>query len=76
MGSVPGLGVVGVLLVSKTALPDYSKAAIRYSQGLTKASMFMGLRAMAHRIGLACARHQMSIDFEVGRLIKYVKKPW
>jgi hypothetical protein len=48
---------------------NFSKAAIRYSQGLTKASMFTGLRFIAHKIGQACARHQVSIDFEIGKLL-------
>lgn len=48
---------------------NYSKAAIRYSQGLTKANMFAGLRAIAFKIGEACTRQQVSIEFEMGQLL-------
>lgn len=48
---------------------NYSKAAIRYSQGLTKANIFTGLRAILHKIGDACTRQQVSIDFETGQLL-------
>jgi len=48
---------------------NLSKAAIRYSQGLTKDNVFMGLRAIVHQIGEAAAHEQVSIDLEVGRLV-------
>lgn len=48
---------------------NLSKAAIRYSQSLTKDNIFMGLRAIVHQIGEAAAHEQVNIDFEVGKLI-------
>jgi len=48
---------------------NYSKAAIKYSQGLTKAHMFAGLRAIVHKIGEACSRQKTSIEFEMGQLL-------
>lgn len=48
---------------------NYSKAAIKYSQGLTKATMFVGLRAIVQKIGEACRRQQVAIDFEMGQLL-------
>lgn len=47
---------------------NFSKAAIRYSQNLTKDNIFMGLRAIVHQIGEAASREQVAIDFEVGQL--------
>jgi hypothetical protein len=47
---------------------NFSKAAINFSQSLTKDQIFMGLRAIIHRIGEAAAREQVVIDFEVGQL--------
>lgn len=47
-----------------------SKAAIRYSQSLTKDQLFMGLRAIFHRLGEVIASGQsISIEFEVGKLL-------
>lgn len=47
-----------------------SKAAIRFSQSLTKDQVFMGLRAILHQLGEAMASGQpCSIDFEVGKLL-------
>jgi len=48
---------------------NFSKAAIRFSQSLTKDQIFMGLRAVVHQIGEAAAREQVEIEFEVGRLL-------
>lgn len=47
-----------------------SKAAIRYSQSLTKDQFFMGLRALWHQLGEVIASGQsISIEFEVGKLL-------
>lgn len=48
---------------------NFSKAAIRYSQNLTKDNLFMGLRAIVHQIGEVAAREQITIDFELGQLV-------
>jgi len=48
---------------------NFSKAAIRYSQSLTKDNVFMGLRAIVHQIGEVAAREQITIDFELGQLV-------
>jgi len=48
---------------------NYSKAAIRYSQSLTKDNIFMGLRAIVHQIGESAAHDQLVIDFEIGKLL-------
>lgn len=48
---------------------NFSKAAIRFSQSLTKDNIFMGLRGLVHQIGEAAGREQVSIDFEIGRLV-------
>jgi len=56
-------------LLSTTEEFNFSKAAIRYSQSLTKDNIFMGLRAMVHMIGEAASRgEQVCIDFEIGKL--------
>jgi len=48
---------------------NFSKAAIRYSQDLTKENLFMGLRAIIQQLGEVISKGQkVSIDFEVGRL--------
>lgn len=48
---------------------NFSKAAIRYAQDLTKDNVFMGLRAIVNQFGEACSSGQeVCIDFEVGRL--------
>lgn len=48
---------------------NFSKAAIRFSQSLTKDQIFMGLRAVVHQIGEAAAHEQVEIEFEVGKLL-------
>lgn len=49
---------------------NFSKAAIRYSQSMTKDNIFMGLRAIVHQIGEAtAAAREVSIDFEIGQLL-------
>jgi len=48
---------------------NFSKAAIRHSQNLTKENVFMGLRGLVHQLGEAIANGQsLSIAFEVGTL--------
>lgn len=65
---------------SQTLVPDrllttieefnFSKAAIKYSQNLTKDNIFMGLRAILQHLGEAVSTgQQVSIDFEVGKLL-------
>lgn len=57
-------------LLTTTEEFNFSKAAIRYSQRLTKDNIFMGLRAIVHQIGEAASRgEQVSIDFEIGKLV-------
>lgn len=49
---------------------NFSKAAIRYSQSLTKDNIFMGMRAIVQHIGeIASSGQQVSIDLEVGKLV-------
>lgn len=49
---------------------NYSKAAIRYSETLTKDQVFTGLRMLLHQIGDACGEgRNVSIDFEMGTLV-------
>lgn len=56
--------------LSTTEEFNFSKAAIRYSQSLSKDNIFMGLRAMVHMIGEAASRgEQVCIDFEIGKLV-------
>jgi hypothetical protein len=48
---------------------NFSKAAIRFSNCLTKDNIFMGLRAMLQHLGHVVATGQpVSLDFEVGKL--------
>eukprot|EP00929_Paragymnodinium_shiwhaense_P078728 TRINITY_DN40827_c0_g1_i1.p1 TRINITY_DN40827_c0_g1~~TRINITY_DN40827_c0_g1_i1.p1 ORF type:complete len:629 (+),score=140.90 TRINITY_DN40827_c0_g1_i1:124-2010(+) len=48
---------------------NFSTAAIRYSQGLTKDMFATGLRALVQHLGEAVARgHHVSIDFDVAKL--------
>jgi len=48
---------------------NFSKAAIRYAQNLTKDNVFMGLRAIVQHLGaIVSSGQQMSIDLEVGTL--------
>jgi len=48
---------------------NFSKAAIRFTQNLTKDNIFMGMRAILHQLGEVMASGQtVAIDFEVGRL--------
>lgn len=54
---------------------NYSKAALRFSQGLTKDAVFMGLRAITQQLGEALGSGQrVSVEFEVGTLIGVDKK--
>jgi hypothetical protein len=49
---------------------NFSKAAIKYSQSLTKENFFLGLRAIVQHIGDVTAQGtSVSLDFEVGKLI-------
>lgn len=49
---------------------NFSKAAIRFSQNLTKDHVFMGMRAIVQQIGEVVASGQhVSIDFEIGKLL-------
>lgn len=48
---------------------NFSKAAIRYTQNLTKDNIWMGLRAIVHQIGEAAGREQVCINFEIGQLL-------
>uniref|UniRef100_A0A7S1WT69 CCDC81 HU domain-containing protein n=1 Tax=Alexandrium catenella TaxID=2925 RepID=A0A7S1WT69_ALECA len=49
---------------------NFSKAAIRYSQSLTKDNIFMGMRAIVQHLGeVVASGQQMSIDLEVGKLV-------
>ena len=48
---------------------NFSKAAIRYSNGLTKDQVFTGLRFIVQALGKALASNRnLSIDFDCGRL--------
>jgi len=48
---------------------NFSKAAIRFTQNLTKDGIFMGMRAILHQLGEVMSSGQtVAIDFEVGRL--------
>lgn len=61
--------IVDKFLASKEDF-NCSKAAIRYSQSLTKDQLFMGLRALFHQLGEVIASGQtISIEFEVGKLL-------
>lgn len=49
---------------------NFSKAAIRFSQSLTKDNIFMGMRAIVQHIGdVASSGQQMSLDLELGKLV-------
>lgn len=49
---------------------NFSKAAIRYSQSLSKDNIFMGLRAIIGQLGdVMASGQQVSIDFEVGKMV-------
>jgi len=49
---------------------NFSKAAIRFSQNLTKDNIFIGLRAILQHLGeVISTGQQVSIDFEVGKLV-------
>jgi len=48
---------------------NFSKAAIKYSRSLTKSNLFIGLRTIVHRIGEACTRHEVRINFEIGQML-------
>mmetsp|Transcript_23196 Transcript_23196/g.64829 ORF Transcript_23196/g.64829 Transcript_23196/m.64829 type:complete len:513 (+) Transcript_23196:88-1626(+) len=49
---------------------NFSKAAIRFSQNLTKDNVFMGMRAIVQQLGVVVSSGQpMSVDFEVGKLV-------
>mmetsp|Transcript_29026 Transcript_29026/g.66725 ORF Transcript_29026/g.66725 Transcript_29026/m.66725 type:complete len:557 (+) Transcript_29026:80-1750(+) len=49
---------------------NFSKAAIRFSQGLTKDEFYIGLKALVHHIGETFATGQpVTLDLEVGKLI-------
>mmetsp|Transcript_35059 Transcript_35059/g.74557 ORF Transcript_35059/g.74557 Transcript_35059/m.74557 type:complete len:525 (-) Transcript_35059:52-1626(-) len=68
------LDIKGLPIASNRALTaveefNFSKAAIRFSQNLTKEVLFLGLRAIVQVLGDALASGQaVSINFEVGRL--------
>lgn len=48
---------------------NFSKAAIRFTQDLTKENVFMGMRAIVQQIGEAVANgYTISIPFEIGKL--------
>lgn len=48
---------------------NFSKAALKYSRGLTKDQMFTGLRFIVQALGNAMATNRnIAIDFECGRL--------
>mmetsp|Transcript_119401 Transcript_119401/g.337817 ORF Transcript_119401/g.337817 Transcript_119401/m.337817 type:complete len:531 (-) Transcript_119401:243-1835(-) len=70
----------GVNARSHASLPDkvltqieefnFSKAAIRFSQNLTKENVFIGLRGIIQQLGEAFSSGQpISVDFEVGTLM-------
>jgi len=70
----------GVDVKNQPAIPDkqlthveefnFSKAAIRFSNCLTKDNVFMGLRALLQHIGHVISTGQpLSLDFEVGKLL-------
>lgn len=49
---------------------NFSKAAIKFSQCLTKDMMFTGLRALVQQLGEAVSEgRQLCVDFEFGRLL-------
>jgi hypothetical protein len=62
--------VVADMCLAKIEEFNFSKAAIKYSQNLTKENFFLGLRAIVQHIGEVIA-HGMSVslDFEIGKLL-------
>eukprot|EP00747_Dinoflagellata_sp_TGD_P204351 gnl/TRDRNA2_/TRDRNA2_78033_c0_seq1.p1 gnl/TRDRNA2_/TRDRNA2_78033_c0~~gnl/TRDRNA2_/TRDRNA2_78033_c0_seq1.p1 ORF type:complete len:579 (-),score=138.09 gnl/TRDRNA2_/TRDRNA2_78033_c0_seq1:92-1828(-) len=55
---------------------NFSKAAIRFSQELTKDQVWMGLRAIIMKIGLVMSSCQpLNIAFEVGKLMCIDREP-
>eukprot|EP00929_Paragymnodinium_shiwhaense_P053831 TRINITY_DN26992_c0_g1_i1.p1 TRINITY_DN26992_c0_g1~~TRINITY_DN26992_c0_g1_i1.p1 ORF type:complete len:581 (+),score=176.57 TRINITY_DN26992_c0_g1_i1:133-1875(+) len=49
---------------------NFSKAAIKFSQSLTKETLFMGLRALTQQLGEAVLGGKtVSIEFEAGKLV-------